>query len=59
MFNKKKLEIEDKDMGHKYKYMSMGHNKLVMINEEHNSASGHTRWDFDFFMIHPTTYRMT
>lgn len=30
-----------------------------MVLEEHNSASGHTRWDFDFFIVHPTNNRLT
>ncbi len=59
MFNKKKLEIEDKDMGHKYKYMTMAQNKVVMVNEEHNQASGHTRWDFDFFLVNPSNNRLS
>lgn len=58
MFNKKRLDIEDKDMGQKYKDGYMKDDKIAMVNEEHNSQSGHTRWDFDFFMIHPTNKRL-
>lgn len=51
LFNKKKLEIEDKDLGNKYKYFNYKNNKICMIYEEHNNQSGHTRWDFDFFIL--------
>ena len=41
-------------MGHKYKYFNIKNNKFVMINEDHNNLSGHTRWDFDFFILNTT-----
>lgn len=37
MFNKKRLDIEDKDMGTKYKYGYMKHDKVAMVNEDHNT----------------------
>lgn len=45
------MEIEDKDFSNKYKYFNYKNNKICMIFEEHNSLSGHTRWDFDFFIL--------
>lgn len=51
MFNKKKLLIEDKDMGNKYKTCNLKGNKFAMIIEDHNQQSGHTRWDFDFYVL--------
>lgn len=37
MFNKKRLDIEDKDMGQKYKHCFMKEDKVAMVNEEHNT----------------------